>query len=79
MHEKHHPLDAVTATAGGIMVICDKCPCLNFYSEYGSGTCGISGEFMVGHKYEKIDYFSNSCPLQQIELKDGGVFRPEEV
>jgi hypothetical protein len=79
MHEKHHPLDAAAATAGGMMVICDKCPCLNLNDDYWSGSCNISGESIARNKYDKPDFSPNNCPLSRIELKDGTIFKPEEA
>jgi len=58
------------------MTICDKCPCHNESDD--NDWCNLSDMSLI-YDYELRHHVpqNNDCPLKQIELKDGTVFRPE--
>jgi hypothetical protein len=58
------------------MVICDKCPC--FDEGETSEWCKIKDSYILWN-FDVRHYASNDCPMKQIELKDGTIFRPEEA
>ncbi len=64
------------------MVKCDGCWLFYNYEDAG---CNVNGKVEcrsikdVGTYDNAWIYFSNSCPLVEIKLKDGTVFVPEVV
>lgn len=64
------------------MVKCDGCL---LFGNYEDVICAVGGEIKcrplkdVGTYDNAWVYFSNNCPLLEIKLKDGTIFRPEIV